>query len=102
MEHAVMLNKDLLGIIFQYVNTKTLIRNISVCTYWKKAFKINLWRFNINAFGSNITDEGLKYLSECHTLNISYCDKIEGCRLKYLAGVTTLNYDPFLDVQKHT
>jgi len=36
-------------------------------------------------------NEDLKYLSNCHTLNLSHCDKITDEGLKYLATCHTLN-----------
>ena len=89
--HEVMLNKDLLGIVFQYLNTKTLFKNLRVCKYWKNAFQINLWRFNILLGDSKITDQGLSYLQGVHTINLRRCKQITDNGLSYIKGVHTID-----------
>lgn len=39
----------------------------------------------------HITNEDLKFLGNCHTLNISHCDKITDEGIKYLGNIHTLN-----------
>jgi len=44
-----------------------------------------------NLFCIGITDEGLKHLSNCHTLDLSNCDKVTDEGLKHLSNCHTLD-----------
>ena len=84
------LGVDVLSEILLYLDITQSLQSIKVCKLWKKAFKRTLHKRSINFAGTNVTDEGLKWLQGVCTINLGDTEVTdEG--LKWLQGVHTID-----------
>ena len=83
---------DTISIIFEYLDTKDLIRCTRTCWKFRNTFRkyIGKCKLNLN-YCNQITDEGLKYLKGVHTIYLEYCNQLTDEGLKYLSGVQNIN-----------
>ena len=85
---------DVIGYIFQYLDTIDLILSSRTCKKWRKAFNTNLWRYTMDLSltpRNRITDTGLAHLKGVQTINLSFCWKITDAGLAHLKGVQKIN-----------
>src|SRR5439155_451490 len=91
MDSIQLLYDDILVYILNLITTKELIKFSQINKYFMNFFKRNIKWFRIDCSGSIITDEGLEYLKDVHTVDLTYCNKITDKGLEYLKGVHTIN-----------
>ncbi|HMP28440.1 MAG TPA: F-box protein, partial [Saprospiraceae bacterium] len=73
---------DVISIIFGYLNTKDLIRSTRTCWKFRNTFRKYIGKYKLDLSCTKITDEGLKYLADVHTINLRECNQITDEGLK--------------------
>src|SRR5207245_500028 len=91
MDSIQLLCDDILVYILNLITTKELIKFSQINKYFMNFFKRNIKWFKINCSNSIITDGGLEYLKDVHTINLSWCYQITDKGLEHLKGVHTIN-----------
>src|ERR1700722_2207010 len=105
------LPSEIVLIIFNFLSIQDLIKIELICHKFNKIVKNNNWEnitikskdienikhiitnynfVNYDFSESNITDENVKMLGNCHTLNLSGCKKITDESIKMLGNCHTL------------
>src|SRR5438874_9671760 len=92
MDDIQLLCDDILVYMLNLITTKELIRFSQINKYFMNFFKRNIKWFRINC-SCKITDKGLEYLKDVHTIDLSFCNQITDKGLEYLKGVHTINFD---------
>ena len=82
------LSVDVLSEIFSYLSIRDCLRFVLVSKTWERSFKKSLWKRSIDLNGTNVTDEGLKWLQGVHTINL-WSTEVTDEGLKWLQGVHT-------------
>ena len=90
MDNIQLLYDDILVCILNLITTKELIKFSQINKYFMNFFKRNIRWFRIDCSNSIITDGGLEYLKDVHTINLCGCNKITDKGLEYLKDVHTI------------
>ncbi|HMP32461.1 MAG TPA: F-box protein, partial [Saprospiraceae bacterium] len=84
---------DIIGIIFEHLDTKNLIFICRTCRKFRNTFRkyIGKYKIDLSSHCDKIKDEDLIYFAGVQHIELRNCKKITDKGLKYLKGVHTIN-----------
>ena len=85
------ISKDIIRLIFGFLDSKDLINASFVCFNWKTAFHLHIKQTKINLSGTKINDNGLSHLKGVKDIDLSGCEYISDNGLLHLKGVKNID-----------
>ncbi len=90
-----MLNTDVLGEVFIYLDVNSLMRCRMVCHQWKDVYEIDKFKFSIDLYPYRkyVTDDILEFFKGVKSINIYGCKRITDQCLNYFKNQRTVIYN---------